>query len=117
MYLDARSERPPDPRRAEWYDAFRSGRGRAFYEEHVVDDDELAQGLCDGSLAWDFRLRDAIRSGAPSVDPGETDPAYLQELGALAEQDIIVRSLRRLEQLERRVAALEQHPLRRLGCG
>jgi Glycosyl transferase family 2 len=44
------------------YEAYRAGRLEEFYEPLVVDDDALARGLEDGSLAVDTRLRDALRS-------------------------------------------------------
>ena len=41
-------------------EAFREGRLEAFYDTFAVDDDVLARGLADGTLAVDTRLRDAL---------------------------------------------------------
>ncbi len=43
-------------------EAFREGRLEAFYDTFAVDDDALARGLADGTLAVDTRLRDALRA-------------------------------------------------------
>ena len=42
-------------------EAFRDDRLESFYASYAVDDDALARGLADGSLAVDTRLRDALR--------------------------------------------------------
>ncbi len=43
------------------HSAYRAGRLEQFYEPLVVDDEALARGLEDGSLARDTRLRDRLR--------------------------------------------------------
>jgi hypothetical protein len=99
------------------------GRTAGFYDELVVDDDALARGLADGSLALDTRLRDALRAlldgRTPTFrrPPVAEDAAFAGEASVLAEIDGIVRAEARADALERRLAALEQGPaslLRRL---
>ena len=109
--LDSRGLRPPDPRRADAYEAYDSGRMREFYESHTADDDALARGLEDGTLALDTRLRDALRS----LDEGElrlrsdsVDGCYLSELDALEERNELRRVEERVEALESRLAARER---------
>ena len=53
------------------HSAYRAGRLEQFYEPLVVDDEALARGLEDGSLALDTRLRDRLRQlgfGGTSAD-------------------------------------------------
>ena len=106
-------------------EALRDGRIREFYDEQAIDDDALARGLADGTLAVDTRLRDALR-GLRGEDgafllPGDRpqlafprpsaaeDAAYAAEASALVAIDGIVRA-------EERVVALEAR-LRALGAG
>jgi glycosyl transferase family 2 len=115
----------PVPRMQEGYDAHREGRMQEYYDSYVVDDDALARGLCDGTLALDTRLRDVLRLlagdqpgrgfeivGDPSraLDFTDTrvDQGYLSELGVLEEQGPLVQTQRRMEALETRLSALEQ---------
>jgi hypothetical protein len=104
-------------------EAFRSGRLREHYDEHVVDDVALGRGLADGTLAVDTRLRDALRSlrgadGAflpPAQGPSlpfprpsaADDAAYAAEASVLVEIDGVVRAEERVSTLERRLAAVE----------
>jgi hypothetical protein len=100
------------------------------YEAFVVDDSALEQGLADGSLVEDTRVRDALRMlagtsevppdmsdrrfavtpGAPALTfPRPTvvdDAAYAVDVAVYAEAEL-VRAQRQLDDLERRVAALE----------
>jgi hypothetical protein len=108
--------------------ARREGRVREFYDSFAVDDDALARGLADGTLALDTRLRDALRAlraddGAFRLEAGELafprpgvdeDAAYAAEASVLVEIDGIVRAEQRIDALEERLAALERTPLRRL---
>ena len=99
------------------YEAHRQGRMREFFEAEVVDDENLATGLREGTLAIDTRLRDALRSlgvanGARSAAltfaAPEVDTSYLSELGILEESNDFVRAQRRIDALERRMATLER---------
>jgi hypothetical protein len=118
--LDSRGTRPPDPRRAEAYEAYDAGRMREFYESHLVDDEALDEGLRDGRLAIDTRLRDALRSlqtGRLTLAEQPVDAGYLSEIGALEERTAMLEVQRRTAALEARVAGLETNlpsPLRRL---
>jgi len=112
-------------------DAVREGRAETFYESFVVSDEALADGLVDGSLAVDTRLRAALRtlggggsfdppaSGADSIlafpRPGVRDDAmYAGEASVLVSIDGIVRAEGRIDAFERRLATLEQGPRGRL---
>jgi hypothetical protein len=98
----------------------------AHYDELVVDDETLAQGLADGTLVHDTRVRDALRaikgprsdgfllpsSGANLSLPPPTvvdDAGFAVDATVLDEADA-VRLQRRLDQIERRLAALERRP-------
>lgn len=105
-------------------EAFREGRLEAFYDSHAVDDDGLARGLADGTLAVDTRLRDALRAlrgedgafalpgaGARLAFPRPSaadDAAYAAEASVLVEIDGIVRAEQRVRTLEARLDALER---------
>jgi hypothetical protein len=112
-------------------EAAREGRLQAFYDAHAVDDESLARGLSDGTLAIDTRLRDALRvlraedgtfpapAGGPMLDfprpPAADDAAYAAEASVLVEIDGIVRAEQRVRALERRLDALERGLLARAG--
>jgi len=108
------------------------GRAERYYATVAVSDDELAQGVADGSLVEDTRLRDALRS---LQDPGTGSFRPVAELrgalsfsnpttgelvqnavavAGLAEADL-VRSRRAADALERRLASVERS--RRAGAG
>jgi hypothetical protein len=107
--------------------ALEEGKFREFYDSLVIDDAGLEQGLTDGSLVVDTRLRDVLRglrsaqNGSFTVDgvafPRPTvvdEAAYAVDVAALGEADV-VRVQRRLDQLEQRVAAVEgERPALRL---
>jgi Glycosyl transferase family 2 len=114
-------------------DALREGRIAPFYDSFVVTDEALERGLADGTLALDTRLRDALRAirdadggfrlpvageppalSFPRPDVRE-DALYAGEASVLVEIDGIVRAGRRVDELERRLQALERQPLHRLG--
>jgi Glycosyl transferase family 2 len=90
-----------------------------FYESLIVDDDALEQGLRDGSLVVDTRLRDALRAledGGQVTFPRPTvvdEAAYAVDVAALGEADV-VRLQRRLDRLEQRLVKLERRPLVRV---
>ena len=92
------------------------GRIRELYDSLVVDDGALEQGLHDGSLLVDTRLRDALRSigeGQRVTFPKPTvvdEAAYAVDVAALGEADV-VRLQRRLDTLEQRLMTLERRPL------
>jgi hypothetical protein len=106
-----------------YYDRVRSflqaGRLNEFYEELMVDDDALEQGLHDGSLVIDTRLRDALRAigeGKSVTFPRPTvvdEAAYAVDVAALGEADV-VRLQRRLDTLEQRLLTLERRRLVRI---
>jgi hypothetical protein len=107
--------------------ALEEGKFREFYDSLVIDDAGLEQGLTEGSLVVDTRLRDVLRglrsaqNGSFTVDgvafPRPTvvdEAAYAVDVAALGEADV-VRVQRRLDQLEQRVAAVEgERPALRL---
>jgi hypothetical protein len=108
------------------YRAHRTGRMREFYDLYVVDDKRLARGVAEGTLAVDTRLRDALRSlraDGPSgrrtferptrverlmFTDASVDEGYLSELGTLEAGDLHAHAQRKAEDLEARLAALEQ---------
>ncbi len=108
-------------------EASRDGRLGAFYDSFAVDDEALARGLANGTLAVDTRLRDALRAlrdddgafvlpgaGRRLVFPRPSaadDAAYAAEASVLVEIDGIVRAEQRVQALEGRLAALERGPL------
>ena len=109
-------------------EAYRGGRVPAFYEGFAVDDDALARGLREETLAVDTRLRDALRTlrddDGAFLLPGSREPlafprpgvaddaAYAAEASVLAEIDGIVRAEQRVRAFEARLDALEGGPLR-----
>ena len=104
------------------YDLHRQGRLRSFYDRFEVDDEGVEQGVGDGSLVVDTRLRDALRllrrpggdgfllpdDGAPKLSfprlDAAAEAAYAADTGALAEP--LERATRRLDDLERRADGL-----------
>jgi len=117
------------------YEAERHGRLREFYESYVVDEEALAKGLDDKTLAIDTRLRDALR--ALRTEPGRgprgfelpsdarrltfagsaVDEDYLSEFATLEDGDPHVLALRKADDLEARLAGLERrHASRILGA-
>jgi hypothetical protein len=112
--------------------AQRSGRLRELYEEYVVDDLALADGIADGTLAVDTRLRDALRSlrAGDSHGPGSfalppraerlafadtaVDAGYLSEVQMLEDADPHAHAQRKADDIETRLAAIEQRHSTRL---
>jgi hypothetical protein len=122
-------KRPPTAYHADMYAALRSGRIADYYEALVVSDDELERGVAQGRLVVDTRLRDALRqlrgpSGVGYLAPGSAealrfplptlvdDAEYAVEAAVLGEADVI-RLQRRLDELEGRLANVEQRLPRR----
>jgi hypothetical protein len=111
-------------------EAARDGLLEAFYAAFAVDEDALARGLADGTLALDVRLRDALRAirddDGTFASPGDRkllefarpsaadDAAYAAEASVLVEIDGIVRAEERVRRLDRRLVALERGPLTRV---
>jgi hypothetical protein len=84
-----------------------------FYESYVVDDEALAKGVADGTLAVDTRLRDALRSLRAEASTALTfsdavDTAYLAELALLEDGDPHAHAQRKAEDLEARLALIER---------
>jgi hypothetical protein len=112
--------------------AHRTGRLDEFYNAYVVDDEALARGVADGSLAVDTRLRDALRElrqedpreghvfalppRAPSLafSDAAVDAAYLTELAVLADSDPQVLAQQKADDLDARLARLQRSPARAL---
>jgi hypothetical protein len=102
-----------------YYDRVRSlieqGRLEEVYAPLVVDDEALEQGLEQGSLVVDTRLRDALRAlrdGHQLTFPRPTvvdEAAYAVDVAALGEADV-VRLQRRLDTLEGRLLTVERRP-------
>jgi hypothetical protein len=104
-------------------EAYRAGRLEAFYRSHAVDDDAVADGLANGTLAIDTRLRDALRAlrkadgsfGVPGGEPrlafprpsALDDAGFAAEAAVLVEIDGVVRAEQRVRALEERLGALE----------
>jgi hypothetical protein len=94
------------------YDALRSGRIEQQHASLVVDDAAVAQGVEDGTLVIDTRLRDALRTvrdgGQLSFPPfAADDVAYAVEASVLDEA-YLVRAQRRVDALEQRLDSLEE---------
>ena len=113
----------PSTFRAKAYDADRRGEMQEFYDSYVVDDDALAKGVADGTLASDTRLRDALRSlrAHPSrpftFSASAVDAAYLTELAILEDGDPHAHAQRKADDLDARLAAIEQsHSVRILNA-
>jgi Glycosyl transferase family 2 len=102
-----------------YYDRVRTllveGLIQEFYDSLVIDDDALERGLRDGSLVIDTRLRDALKAVAQGRKPAFPTPtvvdeaAYAVDVAAVGEADL-VRTQRRLDELEQRLFALERNP-------
>jgi hypothetical protein len=108
------------------YDAHRHNRLHEFYESHVIDEVTLAKGIKERTLALDTRLRDALRvlhaaegrelrgfelpsDGRRLTFAGDSvDEYYLSELATLEAGDPHALAQLKSEDLEARLAALEQ---------
>ena len=138
--LERNTEKGIPNHMAEAHKAYRAGGLEQFYEPLVVDDDALARGLEDGSLALDTRLRERLRAlgFGNSADPqaaevrssnsllqgassdfGRLDVAaaaeFAAESSALEESDFALALGARIEELETRVGRLERGAWKRVG--
>jgi hypothetical protein len=105
--------KPTNPFYALVHDAQREGRMEEFYATYLVDDEQMALGLEDGTLVEDTRLRDSLRSlrqddNTHLDERSKVDPGYLLELGYVEENTPFVRAQRSVEALEARVSRLER---------
>jgi hypothetical protein len=106
--------RPPTAYHAQMFEALRSGGIGEYYDSLVVGDDEVEEGVAEGRLVVDTRLRDALRQMATPGEPPLSfptptlvdDAVYAVEAAVLGEADV-VRLQRRLDVLERRLLSLE----------
>jgi hypothetical protein len=95
------------------YDALQSGRIAEQHQSLVVDDAALEQGVTEGTMVIDTRLRDAMRrieAGERLTFPLPTladDAEYAVEAEALSEA-YAVRAQRRLDGIEQRLHSLEE---------
>ncbi len=112
------------------YEAARDGRAREYFAQFLADDAKLEQGLVDGTLAVDTRVRDALRSlrveGGAFALPGagrrlsfdrpvtRDDALFAAEASVLVEIDGVVRAESRVAALEERLASLERGPFARV---
>ena len=91
--------------------AFRAregGRTASRYQALVVEGDALERGLADGSLAADFRLRDALRRlrGEPAADGrAGGDVGLIAESAGVRDAEL-VRLERRVDDLRARTRAI-----------
>jgi hypothetical protein len=141
LHFPLRSVEQAERKYLNWVDSLAGREYRDAFDAHekgeldrFVGDDVLERGLTDGSLVSDTRVRDALRELAgteplaaderfgaarPLSFPRPTvldDVSYAAETAVLAEADA-VRLQRRLDELEPRLARLEQHRVRaRLGA-
>jgi hypothetical protein len=105
-------ERTPTAYHAQMFEALEKGTIADYYTSLVVDDGEVEQGVAEGRLVVDTRLRDAlatVQDGNPLAfeTPSLVDEAtYAVEAATLGEADV-VRLQRRLDTLEERLATIE----------
>jgi hypothetical protein len=106
--------RTPTAYHAQMFEALESGTIGEYYDAQVVTDGEVEQGVATGRLVVDTRLRDALRrvaageTGLEFPTPTLVDEAtYAVEAAVLGEADV-VRLQRRLDELEHRLATVEQ---------
>jgi hypothetical protein len=121
--LERNAEKGIPDHMAEAYEAYRAGRLEDFYRPLVVDDQAVAQGVRSGDLTLDTRLRDVLaglgfgegaagaRARPPAIDDGA---AFAAECSALDEADLGLAFGACVDDLERRIAALEQTLARRV---
>ncbi len=114
--LERNAEKGIPGHMADAYRAYKAGQLDAFYAPLVVDDEALARGVEDGTLALDTRLRDRLAElgFGRGVDEQETPgspgladaTAFAAETSALQEADLGLAYAGRAERLERRLARL-----------
>lgn len=95
-------------------DAARSGSLRELYARIAPDEERVGRGIRDGSLTIDVRLRDALRrlSPQPASSPSFPGRDAVGRIGYAVDQAVLgagelVRLRRRLDEVDRRVHALE----------
>jgi Glycosyl transferase family 2 len=112
------------------FDAYEAGHLRSFYDVLVVDQEDRARGLADGTLVEDVRLRDAFRSliGESPAPAGTRFLRHLDQRTALPQTTAaddashavevavhgeaeVVRLQRSVDEVERRVRLLERRLL------
>jgi hypothetical protein len=86
--------------------ASEAGRAEERYATLVVDDNELARGVEDESLALDYRLLDAFGLGLEAPASAGLDPSVISESAAVRDADV-VRLHRHTDDLVMRVSTLE----------
>ncbi len=118
--LERNAERGIPEHMAEAHRAYLAGRLEDFYEPLVVRDDEIEDGVREGRLALDTRLRDALRTvregrplSFPRPDVGD-EALFASESSALEESDFGLALAARIDGLERRLGRLERGALTRL---
>ena len=84
--------------------ASEQGRLEAVYRALVLDDEAVARGVANGSIASDTRLRDALGGRASSRFEGSR---FARDDAALRDADV-VRLVRRLDVLRDRVEDVER---------
>lgn len=111
--------RTPTAYHAQMFEALEQGTMAEYYAAQTLLDDEVERGVAEGRLVVDTRLRDALRAieagGTPEFPtPTLVDEAtYAVEAAVLGEADV-VRLQRRLDELEGRLASVEQRLPRRI---
>ena len=101
------------------HEAHTRGELRQFYESYVVDDEALAQGVANGTLAIDTRLRNAMRSlraqpPQPLTFDDAVDEAYVAEVAILEDGDPHAHVQRKADDLEARLARMERSHIKTL---
>src|SRR5256885_570637 len=101
------------------YEALNEQDPHAFFAARALDEAAAASGIAEGWLIEDTRLRHALAASASSL-PASTwhdDALYALDISAGAERDSVVRSGRRLEEIDVRPSTLEHQPWRLLRRG
>jgi uncharacterized small protein (DUF1192 family) len=125
--LERNAEKGNSRHATDAYSAFRNGSFEDFYAPLVVDDAELERGLESASLVVDTRLRDALRALGFGETNGDASfgsrlgrreviesASYAAEYSALPESDIALALGANVDELEQRIAVLENRSLSRL---
>jgi hypothetical protein len=83
-----------------------------LWQGRVVDDQQLANGLRDGTYTEDTRIRDVLRELAAGRSPTfrlptcREDARFHDELGEMRRMDLSTRLIAQVNDLERRVSSL-----------
>jgi len=95
------------PLHIEWLARNLQEDAEQLYRELLVDDAELAEGVREGRLSVDTRLRDRLQ-GLPVAPPSLSDDvAFAEEIDAMLTLDSALRLATRVESFEQRLAGLE----------